>query len=146
MCLGQWHRGQVPAATTAVHIELQSREATDTPLMPGRDCPAGLEALVHSFCQIRGGKAELWGKPGHLDTAALGLCHCLVAGRMSHWLQQCRRKPVCPVGPPTSGVAWDQHFVLLLQSYKQPFAFGSCTFTMVSTGRPNPCMFSSLHW
>lgn len=58
-----------------------------------------------------------------------------------HWPQQCRLKPGCPAGLSTNGAAWHQHFVLLLQSHKQPFTFGSCTCTMASTGRQNPCMF-----
>lgn len=104
-------------------------------------CQAGITQLVWKlwFIHFTKSRADLRGKPGHLDTAALALCHSSVADRVSTLIPaECRLKPVCPVGLSTSGAAWDQHSVLLLQSYKQPFAFGSCTFTMASTGRQKP--------
>lgn len=104
-------------------------------------CQAGITQLVWKlwlilFTKSRAGRADLREKPGHLGTAALVLCHCLVADRVSTLTPAVQTKTSLP-----SGAAWDQHSVLLLQSYKQPFPFGSCTFTTASTGRQNPCMF-----
>lgn len=51
-------------------------------------CQAGITQLVWKlwlilFTKSRAGRADLREKPGHLGTAALVLCHCLVADRVS---------------------------------------------------------------
>lgn len=53
------------------HAELQSQDATDTSLVPGRDYPAGLEALAHPFHQIQGRQSR-----SQREARSLGHC-CL---------------------------------------------------------------------
>lgn len=91
-----WDRCQLPLLLC--HTELHHKVQLTPSMVPGRDYPAGLEALPHPFRQIQG-------KQSRSQKVTWTLLPLFRQTGSPDWLQQCRLKPVCPVRLSSSGIS-----------------------------------------